>query len=363
MTSRYWAVTGFVEDGVDVPELTLLMDNYMIYNGGYVRYCLISQVHDQCSLSKHPIPHYHVLIYLDRDRRKSALPTSIKKMRWVSPLRQKHETLEESIRSYIRYIKNKGSNFVELGEFRLANSSPRQARAKSTRTKSEEVFNMIQEGVPPSGIVAKYPSMVNQIKKLNQYRPGRETKTYVLWIQGETGIGKTTNLLRTLKALEVEYEIPYYWKVNGFSKWWEGYDNQPICVIDDPVTFKGEFGENESKQVLKTVLSLGPSQIEIKFGNMQFTSHLVIILANMGPTAFAVSCGNEIKEAIYRRLTDTVPPMFVTTIEMCREYMPQYVLEAIKRIWEKVFDIRLDKERVLDMMEPVETVDFSNMCA
>ena len=82
-----------------------------------------------------------------------------------------------------------------------------------------------------------------------------------------------------------------------------GYDNQPICWIDDPVCLDTEK-DMDSIQQLKNIFSTGNCQIEVKFGTMVFDSPIVIITSNASPGEIALSTG-EAAEAIYRRLTDT----------------------------------------------------------
>jgi hypothetical protein len=54
---------------------------------------------------------------------------------------------------------------------------------------------------------------------------------------------------------------------------------------------------------MKTSMSVGPAQVEIKFSSMQFDSH--IISSNQTPREIARHCGPDNEDAIYRRLTDT----------------------------------------------------------
>jgi len=55
-----------------------------------------------------------------------------------------------------------------------------------------------------------------------------------LW--GPTGVGKTSMVFRVLKALQKADVVDYYSKGGGLKKFWDGYDNQPIAWIDDPVS-------------------------------------------------------------------------------------------------------------------------------
>ena len=131
--------------------------------------------------------------------------------------------------------------------------------------------------------------------------------------------------------------MDHYVKLGGLSKFWDGYDNQPICVIDDPVLTDPKRDKDDI-QALKNVMSNGPTQVEIKYGSMQFTSELIIITSNPGPGAIAQACGGENEEAIYRRLTDTLGSHNIDTQAKVRK-IPKQILIAIKHIFHMDFDI------------------------
>ena len=140
-----------------------------------------------------------------------------------------------------------------------------------------------------------------------KYRPPRVAKTDVLHIYGPTGQGKTTLVHRVLESYRngmlFGIKKEYYSKCGGLSRFWDGYDNQPICWIDDPVCLDTQK-DMDSIQQLKNIFSTGNCQIEVKFGTMVFDSPIVIITSNASPREIALSTG-EAADPIYRRLTDT----------------------------------------------------------
>ena len=91
-------------------------------------------------------------------------------------------------------------------------------------------------------------------------------------------------------------QYDYYFKIGGFFKFWEGYDNEPICYIDDPVLPDIKLSKDDV-QFMKTSMSVGPAQVEIKFGFMQFDSKL-IISSNQTPQKIAFNCGADNKDDI-----------------------------------------------------------------
>ena len=110
------------------------------------------------------------------------------------------------------------------------------------------------------------------------------------------------------------YNIPYYFKAGGLSKFWEGYDNEPIVVIDDPVT-PGFAQANEQIQYLKNVISTGNVYVEVKYGSMVFDAHILIFTSNLSPYILANDCGAKNMDAVFRRLTDTIPSMHIKSKE------------------------------------------------
>ena len=78
--------------------------------------------------------------------------------------------------------------------------------------------------------------MIPKIKQLGYMAPKRTHRTAVLHLYGPPGTGKTSTIYETLITLQKYHpQLDTYEKLGGFEKYWEGYDNQPIVVIDDPV--------------------------------------------------------------------------------------------------------------------------------
>ena len=115
--------------------------------------------------------------------------------------------------------------------------------------------------------------------------------TKVCYIYGPPGTGKSTNVQRALKAISLQHkELDYYNKMGGMSKFWDGYDNQPFVLIDDPGLFNIKFNEDEL-HAFKNVASTGQHTVEIKGSSMQFDSKIIFIITNVEPFIFASSAG------------------------------------------------------------------------
>lgn len=109
------------------------------------------------------------------------------------------------------------------------------------------------------------------IQKMLDQRSPCKHRTDCLF--GPPGVGKTTRIHKLLE--EVYPALDYYLK-KSLSKYWDGYDNQPIVWIDDPIPSQTQITTEQASE-LKSVISTGPAYVEVKYGNMQFDSRLVIL--------------------------------------------------------------------------------------
>lgn len=225
-----------------------------------------------------------------------------------------------------------------------------------------------------SEILVEFPAMYSTIAKLMLQRPRRVLKTNVLYLWGPTGAGKTTMVYRVLSALAQRNMCDYYSKGGGLRKFWDGYDNQPIAWIDDPVT--PDIGvESDSIQQLKNVMSIGDCIIEIKYGSLVFDSALLIITSNIHPTHLANACGDENRAPIFRRLTDTCGAHYIsrandlhymalveTIAEACNLEIPSDFLQKLPPFYERDFSsARLTFEAASAQALQDQTADVSTI--
>ena len=190
--------------------------------------------------------------------------------------------------------------------------------------------------------------MANKIPPLMKLRPYRMHKTLVVSIYGPTGIGKTTCIFNALETIRKHYPtLDYYSKVAGFSKWWDGYDNQPIVWIDDPVRLD-VTRDKESIQQLKTTLSTGPAQVEITGRTLQFDAHLVIITSNATPSSIASSCGESCVGPILRRLVD-IGGFRMVTLDDCL-CLPERIFKLCKMKFDARLNMNIDVDLLLDTL-------------
>lgn len=91
----------------------------------------------------------------------------------------------------------------------------------------------------------------------------------------------------TLDHLKQIYDniIDYYVKMSGLHKFWDGYDYQPICWIDDPGIFLTNQGttDREAAETFKVLISNQAMTVEVKGSSIKFRSRVVIITNNYTP--------------------------------------------------------------------------------
>lgn len=232
-----------------------------------------------------------------------------------------------------------------------------------TRKQGELIYDAILKGTKASILCAKYPNQYGKIYKLMRFFPPRDCRTDLVMYHGPPGTRKTTMIQRTLKALKKTYGVTYYCKLGGLDKWFDGYDNDDLVWIDDPVTQNvPRTGDESSVQRFKNIISTGDVLVEVKCGSMVFTSPLIIITSNLDPGAIANSCGPDNQEAIYRRLTDTCGSHYIANWREATLQMPIHLLKCIKRNLKLNNDLDIDIERVVhniaDFKAPTYDFEF-----
>ena len=216
---------------------------------------------------------------------------------------------------------------------------------------SQYLVKQIQQGESVRNLKIAYPSMAQKIDKWADLAPVRTHETRCIYIYGPAGTGKTIAVTEALKALGSVYpEWTYFAKPAGGSKWFDGYDQQPIVLIDDPSKFviRNNF---EAVDAFKNLISSNAMQVEVKGGFRQFNSRLVIICSNCTPTEFAVSAGADHQTAIIDRITGQrawvrggVPIRFA---DAARRGLSEYVIRQIA-LYSKEYNLNpIDVKKVV----------------
>ena len=121
--------------------------------------------------------------------------------------------------------------------------------------------------------------------KLVQRKGPRTEKPIVIWIYGETGVGKTRCVFE---------REPNIWISGKNLRWWQGYCNQEAVLFDD---FRSDFCTYHE---LLRILDRYPYQVEVKGGSVEFTSKRIYITSPYSPTDCYLTV--EDKDQLTRRI-------------------------------------------------------------
>ena len=150
--------------------------------------------------------------------------------------------------------------------------------------------------------------------------------------------------------------------MGGLSKFFDGYDNQPICWIDDPVSpscFR--TGDEEPVQRFKTVISTGEVLVEVKHGSMVFDSSLIIITTNIPPDDMARACGVDNEEAMYRRFCDTAGAHCIPNAATARNNLVEHLVKVIVKNVKHIHDIEVDTEYIIRSIPGVCSLIYNDL--
>ena len=137
-----------------------------------------------------------------------------------------------------------------------------------------------------------------------------------------------------------------------FSKFWDGYNNNRIVVLDDP-TPPAKY-DSEEANAFRSILSTGPCAVEIKYGTMQFDSDLMIIISNLEPHMLAGYFGPKATDPINRRFIDTAGCINLNhrapyiTRELNETLLDKLFLGTMNYDWTRKFDFK----KVLSNLPP-----------
>ena len=151
-------------------------------------------------------PHQHLLIKAVTNVTKTAITRILLsagvEIKWLEPIITKPElSLAEQVRRYLLYLRGKGGLIASVGIQALMTSFNSSKQSKNTRTKTEEILDMVKAGKKCSEIVNRYPQLIEKVYKLARFRPPRTFRTNVLYIYGPSGLGKTHSIWTVLKYL------------------------------------------------------------------------------------------------------------------------------------------------------------------
>lgn len=126
-------------------------------------------------------------------------------------------------------------------------------------------------------MIAKYPRFLNFVRDATRIVPDLPDgyrKYMGLWIYGPSDIGKTRTLVKMVDSDRL------YDKLS--NKWWDGYTDESIVLLDDPTpNWSGHLSG-----YLKQWVQEKPYICEFKNGSMKIRPKKFVITANMEPAAY-----------------------------------------------------------------------------
>ena len=233
--------------------------------------------------------------------------------------------------------------------------SQSQIQKIQTEKVNREVLNCVKRGMRYTQILDIYPHLSHVIRKLMGRRPPRTHSTKCIYIYGPPGTGKSTQVQATLQAIMKQHpQLDFYSKMGGMSKFWDGYDNQPFILIDDPGLFNIKFNEDEL-HAFKNVISAGAHTVEIKGSHMCFDSKLVIMISNCKPHMFADSAGYAARAVIDRIDGSRAfrPAVYVGN-RLDALNLVDVIYQACNRVAKHFYDCCIDIERLYEDLCPVD---------
>jgi predicted ATPase len=170
--------------------------------------------------------HYHLFYHFYQPSQRKYFSAKMLSTSWVKILQKKNPThsIQDAARAYIKYIKAK-DDVIEKGILmeQLAHDPKKH---KDGELLSQEIARRIRSGTRLGKLMEEYLQMIAKIKQMGCLRPPRAHQTRVLHLYGDPGIGKSYYIQTAFQVLAVDYpRCDNYFKIGGFSKFWEGYDN------------------------------------------------------------------------------------------------------------------------------------------
>ena len=347
--SNYYAITGWERHN---PRSDFI--DWVKANDKDIKHGLVSASHRKCTQSS--TLHYHVHIQFYKGFRISHFG-KLNDTCWIRPIKGKKQkdgkvdTLAIAVQKYLHYCIGKGT-FYEHNKENRPKGVLTNPRTKPKKVKAQ-IEAQVRAGRRRLEILDDFPGCHDIIVKLMCLRPLRTSENLcdVLHLHGPTGKGKTSEVGRVLEATEKLYpQMDWYSKLEGEnSKFWDGYDNQPIVVFDDVNIEDTPYSRmviSGMKKVLGTSIR---TTVEIKYGSVAFDSSLVIITSNPGPNELASACGAGNRAAMLRRFKDTQGSHYVESAKTMKLIVKRVLIPALMEIAARRFpEIEFDPVKVYD---------------
>lgn len=155
------------------------------------------------------------------------------------------------------------------GDYKEFGTLPAQGKRNDIKTVKDEILS----GGGMSKIIdiaSNYQTLKIGEMLLKYKEKKRNFKPTVVWIYGESGVGKT--------RLAYEWFPDIYRKTNSSGKWWDGYDAHPEVLIDDI-----KDNSKEMYSLLLELLDRYEVRVEAKGASRQFLAKNIIITSVFSP--------------------------------------------------------------------------------
>ena len=314
-------------------------------NERLIKYVLIGPEEESSENGRH----HHMLVEFHERQWQGIWGDQLLSTTWIKPIEARgDDTRLTALKRYKNYCLKEGKAVLEKGTW----TRPPMLEDKLKGPVMMQIKQMIEGGALRSSVVSKYPAQVNQITKLMFLRKPRKIQTRCLYIHGRMGTGKSSAIFDSMDAIQRTHpEFKYHSKMGGLGKFWDGYDNEPVVVIDDPAVFDVKYDQKEIIY-FKNLISNGPMEIEVKCGAMQFDSPLVIMSSNIDPEVLAISAGKPHEAAVWDRIAGSRSvigkAVYVDTDTYARKKLPFKLITLIARMMYDIYDLEINVQACMD---------------
>ena len=299
--------------------------------------------------------HYHCFVEFKAPCTKYTFPDEIITQAWLKPLEVPLGVKPFTAKSrYMKYCCKENDPIYTFGVREIMYKEDPDPEKREKMKASEQIVKRIAEGDSRKRLLADFPACHQIIYKQLENHPRKYTESYCQYIWGGTGVGKTTAAKRVLNWFRQNHGLEYYTKMGGISRFFDGYDWEPIILLDDPVEPK-KGADSVDLAAMKNLINEHERFVEIKGSSMPFDSKLIIITSNISPVEFAMAFGNSCFEAIKRRLDGD--PQAVQVDVQDRDRLTMYLIKIVA----EAFDIYCEPAKIFADLEPVNKKTFKNI--
>lgn len=224
----------------------------------------------------------------------------------------------------------KASNYcMEDGDFIVFGEPPQPGKRNDIEQAVEAIRegktmrDLVEGGNGP--VVVKYHKGLSFVRSIT--RPKRTEPPVIIWIHGQTGVGKT----RFCVDFADREKSGDYWLSDGSLQWFDGYDGQHVAILD-------ELRIDSCKPAyMLRLLDRYTLRVPVKGGFVDWTPHFIFITAPMHPEIMYQGVSNDTAfiDQLLRRISyimelgdsSGVPPSpeeYETIYSTVKEYLARH---------------------------------------